>query len=118
MLTTDTVTLDLGDTATYTSRVCEWVPVAPGEGLLVVRLRKTARGKEEAACYAVEEQDSGHPGVREFLVENPDNAKQPDAYLVTLGCDVKNPCTCDSGRARKTCRHLDALRALVKEGAI
>lgn len=118
MLTTDTATFDLGGTATYASRVCEWVPVGVGAGLLVIRLRKTTHGKEQASCYAVEEQVSGHPDVREFLLENPNNPEQGDAYRITLGGGLKNPCTCDAGKARKHCKHWDALAKLVKEGAV
>lgn len=93
--------------------------VSDSEGVLVIRLRKTARGREENDVYAVEEQVSGHPQVREWLLVNTTDEQQPDSYRVTLG-GPKQGCSCKAGlcRVESGCKHLAALMCLAALGAI
>ena len=114
-MTSETTLIELPPTATYAVRSAEWIPVSETESLLVIRLRKTAHGREEADVYGVEEQISGHPAVREFLLVNTTDPDQHDAYRVTLGGPLHG-CTCKAGSVhRYECKHVAALSKLSQE---
>lgn len=116
---TNPVELDLPPTRTYAARSCEWIPTRDDgtEGVLVIRLRKTHNGKEEADVYAVERQVSPAPGIVEYLLANGTDAEQPDAYCVTLG-GPRHGCTCKAGLCGLACKHTDALTCLAALGAV
>ena len=118
MLTLDTVAIDMPPTATYAARSCEWVPPMPGvPGHLVIRVRKTAGGKETADVYAVKDTAPGSPVRREFLLTRT-TGPAPAAYVCVVG--VPEPiCTCRAGECRtESCKHLDCLAALVAAGEL
>ncbi len=113
------VAIELEPTLTYAARECEWEPVSLTDGVLTVRLRKTRNGREECDTYAVQEQHTDVPGVREFLVECVTH-DTPDVYGVAIGPGV-DVCTCTAGLVTRhthkhSCRHRDALRALLAAG--
>lgn len=115
------VALELAPTATYRERECLWVPAFGGHPAhVVIRLRKTRGGKEEAEVYAVEEQHTGTP-AREFLVE-PTTHDTDDTYRVVIGAGWPD-CTCTAGcvtrrNQRHSCKHRDALACLVGTGEV
>lgn len=116
-MTATTTHVELTPTATYRHRSAEWVRVSDTDGVLVIRLRKTDHGTEEADVYAVEEQRSGHPSVREWLLTNTIDEGQPDSYRVTVG-GPRQGCTCRAGLCRLGCKHLDSMSCLVAIGAV
>jgi hypothetical protein len=118
MLTTDTVAIDLPATNGYPVRSCEWVPPMPGvPGHLVVRVRRSRGGREQADVYAVKDLAPGSPVRREFLLTRT-TGPSVVAYVCVVG--VPEPiCTCRAGECRvEDCKHISSLSALVAEGAI
>lgn len=90
------------------------MPTAEREGVLVIRQRRTAGGREFADVYMVEEQTRHGSPYREFLVVNTTNADQPDAYQVTVIRGHVVGCTCKADKCKlPVCKHKDALEVVV-----
>jgi hypothetical protein len=110
-------TVELEPTAAYAHREYSWLPTVPGEGVLVIRQRKTAGGQEEADVYAVEEQTPEHSPQREFLLVNVTDDEQPQPYeVVTRGGDAIS-CTCKAAKCRvPVCKHRSSLQSILSQG--
>lgn len=111
---TATTEVELTPTATYAARSAEWVPVSDTDGVLVIRLRRTAHGKEENSVYAVKTGRSGD-GAREFELTRTTGNRV--AYVCVI--DGENPiCTCRAGECKTDCKHLASIKALIATGAL
>lgn len=113
------VAVELVPTATYAHRECEWVPGDPAH--LVIRLRKTRHGKEEADVYAVEEQTAPTDDVRAFLLEST-TQETPDVYETVIGSGWTT-CSCTAGQVTRntqkhSCKHQDSLLCLLATGEV
>ena len=104
----------LQPTKTYARREFQWLPTADREGVLVIRQRRTAGGREDKDVYLVEEQTRHGSPYREFLVVNATDPDQPDAYQVTLIRGHVVGCTCMADRCKvPVCKHKDAIEMIV-----
>jgi hypothetical protein len=110
---------ELQPTASYPRREYQWVPGKARhddrDGTLTIRLAKGKRAGSvwDQDRYGVQAEDAG-PGWRMFLLRNDGDDEQPDVYRVTIG-DRGDACTCDAGRAKKRCKHLDSVADLLAE---
>lgn len=114
----------LDESATYAIRAWGWYPADPrlpeGDGLgrLTIEQQKTVGSKKEIAEYTVAEIEAmpGLMGLR-FKLTKLDEAA---SYLVVVG--GLESCSCQAGQCRAgrrlVCKHLDAVRALVRRGLI
>src|SRR4051794_41505426 len=88
------------------ARGYHWCPALPGQlhlGTLTV-----TQGKRDADSYHVDEDTSEYIPGRRFLLSKLDAAA--DVYAVTVG--NRGPvCTCDGFHFKKTCKHIDAVKA-------
>lgn len=95
-----------GATATYTDRVCVWVPGgAECDGHMILTVHK-ASGLPESSAYQVQWTADG-------VVVWKAGGRRQRYYRVTAG-----RCTCDGMRPvdRTVCKHLDAMKGLVDRG--
>lgn len=132
---------DLPETPTY--KVRHWLYVGADltahgwDGrcgtLVIVQGRSPTPGTErDTGIYAVQEVLNQGPGGREFMLAKQNEPgltipadvsetdKKDDICQVFLGDAGRPPkCNCDAGRAgRPTCKHRDALAALVAKGGL
>lgn len=114
----------LEPTATYKQRSCLWFTgVGSGDGVLSVTVVHGKAYKLEQDVYGVEETPSTKPDERCFqmvrITEQRGEAPQEQPYVVTIGRQTR--CTCDAGRMgfrRNSCKHAEALQALVETGQL
>lgn len=98
-------------------RWCEWTPcpdpTQPQDGTLTV-------GCGKCRCvYLVSETCPPGPWLRGFLAFKADQPADPDArdaYEVFLGRGTAAHCNCTGFGRWGTCKHVDALRVLTREG--
>lgn len=105
----------LGDTATYLRRAGYWIPTPRfgGDGLLGITLVERNREAVQSDLYGCEEIQPQQFGTRRFLLVNLGDDEQEQPYAVVVG--GMQLCTCEAGRkgrARGTCKHVDALAHL------
>ena len=110
----------LEPTRTYARREFRWIPTVAGEGVLVVRQRRTRDGREDAAVYAVEETTRGVGSPeRVFLVLCVTDEDGAEPYEVVVRCGTPLHCTCKAAKCRlAVCKHRDAVSLLVKSGVL
>lgn len=117
MLIQGTVAVEMVPCATYAVRSAEWVPAFDGSPAhLVIRQQRKAGCKEYADVYGVEEQHTGNPAVREFLLEKTTD-DTPDSYRVVIGNGWQS-CTCTAANAKNICKHRDSLLCLLATGEV
>jgi hypothetical protein len=109
------------DTLTYGWRKGAWVPTqhVGGDGILSLSQRPLKGGGSDLEVYAVEEQPADRPGCRVFLFVKLTDPEQEEPYKATVG--AVSMCSCDAGRKgfrRTSCRHRDAVSALIVAGLL
>lgn len=111
---------DLPPTKTYKWRHFRWVPAGPlirrfnpgTLGTLVIQLSKSLTGKRiETDTYSMQEEPNLGKYGRQFLLLNMTDPTQQDVYHVVIGPMPR--CTCDAGRAKLRCKHLDSIQTLL-----
>ena len=111
---------DLQPTLTYARREWEWVPTGDGDGVLTIRLWKGERAgsKCESDTYQVQEEHSPGCRGRSFLLLNLTDESQSDVYRCVVGGPYQH-CTCTAGSVKRieSCKHRDALKAMLAEMA-
>jgi hypothetical protein len=110
----------LEPTPGYARREFAWLATVPGEGVLVVRQRRTWGGREDAAVYAVEDVTRGHDvPERAFLVVNMTDPDAPEPYEVVVRGGEPVRCTCKAAKCRlEVCKHRDVVSFLVNSGEL
>jgi hypothetical protein len=123
---------ELAPTTTYDRREWQWYPASDSsylvdrDGSLMLAVTHGRRViRTEIDWYAVqEEHDRGlPPGIRSFLLENEFDPDPDGPFRCVVGGMVEM-CGCEAGRVDRrrvdptSCKHRDALRALVAEGVI
>lgn len=101
----------------YHAVTAEWVPVAEGEGLLVLRLTRSAAGAEIKDVYHLQEQ-TPDLGGRGFLLLKTTDADGAEPYEVRVGRVTR--CTCTGTQTRRVvrCKHILAVEKLISEGVL
>jgi len=110
----------LEPTRTYARREFQWIPTVAGEGVLVVRQRRTRDGREDAAVYAVEETTRGVGSPeRVFLVVNMTDPDAPEPYEVAVRAGDAVRCSCKAAKCRNpVCKHRDVAEHLIRSGGL
>jgi hypothetical protein len=114
---------ELSATDSYMTRRGIWIyGGGSGDGILVIVVVSAKAYKLESHLYGLEEVQPKYPSTRAFqLVRATGNEDRPQEqpYVVTTG--KFQSCTCDSGRMgrrRGTCKHLDAVTAILAAGKL
>ncbi len=119
---------DLRPGLTHRLRTILWVPADPAYpkwdgrlGQLTVKLQQAAAGWRrvlDVNTYVVspDTPEPGDEGGRAFWL---DNVTTGDGELrrAVVGDRVEK-CTCDAGRAKLACKHVDSLHKLIEEGIL
>lgn len=111
----------LPDTLSIGWRRGAWIPTphVGGDGVLSLSQRPLKGGGSDLECYAVEEVQPERFGTRCFLFVKLTDPDQERPYKCVVGREQS--CTCDAGRKgfrRTSCRHRDALNALIAAGIL
>jgi hypothetical protein len=123
----DMITGTLPATATYACRSWVYFPATPGVypdgriGTLHLTLQRSARpgAKVEHDAYGVKPspfRPVPH-GAAVFLIRNDESG---EIYQCTIypAMPTASACTCAAGQARRECKHISALSALLADGVL
>lgn len=115
---------ELPPTRTYPRRGYAWEPAYPGQsdrdGTLEIWLVTGKRTLQiENDTYAVQivpDECDVVNGVWSFMLENQDEPDETGPFACVVG-GMQDSCGCEAAKYRLDCKHLAALRAIVKEVA-
>ena len=107
-------TLPLPPNKTYPCRHVTVIQAFPGHptavGVIEVRESKTPTGKPKCSRYAVRRDDAPSDNERCFKLTKPGGAEW---YFVLIGAPPQ--CECHSFLKSGTCKHIQAMHALIRE---
>src|ERR1043166_6475623 len=107
------------DTLSNGWRKGAWVPTSSvgGDGILSLSQRPMKGGGSDLEVYAVQEEPPEEFGTRLFLFVKLTDPDQEQPYKCVVG--KVQSCSCEAGRMgfrRTSCRHRDALVAMISAG--
>jgi hypothetical protein len=117
-------TFDLPPNKTYKVRRVQFLPQSPDlmgtQGYLAIVLARSDKpgAKQERDVYAIQTTEAiGFPG-KAFMLLNTVDPEQPDVYRTIVSEGARSSCTCKAAMCGLICKHVDAIRELVRVRAI